>query len=246
MTKSEYAILSNKKILEYYQEDKIVIEPYNEKQLGTNSYDVTLGEWYFREQPLPSQPKPSQPKGGYIRHISYCDVNDDLYNMYSKDGVKMVWGKAMQAKTYKEYKQDGYELENIKDTEKIIIINPGETILGHTNEFIGGVNSVTTEMKCRSSLGRNFIEVCKCSGLGDCGYINRWTMEITNNSKNYKIALVVGRRLAQIMFIETDGLLNKTYDSRGKYQKGNNLEELMKNWKPDDMLPKMYLDYENN
>jgi hypothetical protein len=40
----------------------------------------------------------------------------------------------------------------------------GKTILGHTNEFLGGRGSVTTMMKARSSMGRNFIEVCKCAG----------------------------------------------------------------------------------
>lgn len=29
--------------------------------------------------------------------------------------------------------------------------------------------TVTTMMKARSSMGRNFIEVCKCAGWGDIG-----------------------------------------------------------------------------
>lgn len=62
-------------------------------------------------------------------------------------------------------------------------------------------------MKARSSIGRNFIEVCKCAGWGDVGYINRWTMEITNNSSHYAIPLVVGRRIGQIIFFETGPIL---------------------------------------
>jgi deoxycytidine triphosphate deaminase len=81
----------------------------------------------------------------------------------------------------------------------------GETILAHTNEFIGGRETVTTMMKARSSMGRNFIEVCKCAGWGDIGYVNRWTMEITNNSRFYSIPLVVGRRIAQIVFFDSEG-----------------------------------------
>ena len=94
---------------------------------------------------------------------------------------------------------------------------PGETILAHTNEFIGGRDCVTTKMKARSSMGRYFIEVCKCAGWGDVGYINRWTMEITNNSKNYIIPLVVGRRIAQMIFFETGPILEKDYTDTGKY-----------------------------
>lgn len=53
----------------------------------------------------------------------------------------------------------------------IIWVAPGETILGHTEEFIGGRHNVTTMMKARSSMGRNFIEVCKCAGWGDVGML---------------------------------------------------------------------------
>lgn len=44
-----------------------------------------------------------------------------------------------------------------------LLVRAGETILGHTNEFIGGQGGVTTMMKARSSMGRTFIEVCKVS-----------------------------------------------------------------------------------
>ena len=52
-------------------------------------------------------------------------------------------------------------LDNISPQDRIIWLKPGETILGHTNEFLGGRKTVTTMMKARSSMGRNFIEVCK-------------------------------------------------------------------------------------
>lgn len=97
-------------------------------------------------------------------------------------------------------------------------------------------------MKARSSFGRNFIEVCKCAGLGDVGYINRWTMEITNNSRYYQIPLVVGRRIAQITFFKTG--MTGDYAKGGKYQDGARLSELIESWRPDAMLPKLYRDWE--
>lgn len=94
-------------------------------------------------------------------------------------------------------------------------------------------------------MGRNFIEVCKCAGWGDIGYVNRWTMEITNNSRYYSIPLVVGRRIAQIIFFDTVGTVGKRqYGDSGKYQGSQSVEELCQNWTPTDMLPKMYLDRE--
>jgi dCTP deaminase len=91
-------------------------------------------------------------------------------------------------------------------------------------------------------LGRNFIEVCKCAGWGDVGFINRWAMEITNNSKNYIIPLVVGRRIAQIVFFETGPILDNDYTALGKYQTSTDLKQLKKDWKPEMILPKLWAD----
>lgn len=76
---------------------------------------------------------------------------------------------------------------------------------------------------------------------GDVGYVNRWTMEITNNSRFYSVPLVVGRRIAQIVFFDTDGTLGgRSYADGGKYQTTRDIKELMKNWSPISCLPKMY------
>lgn len=216
--------LSDKKILETMKKGDIIITPFNKEHLATSSYDVTLGEYFFSECP----PKHFQ----------------NIFNIYEKDHVDHVWGiEPKRAKLAKEvFKDYKFTFNNIKPTDKIILLAPGETILAHTNEFIGGKNHITTMMKARSSLGRSFIEVCKCAGWGDVGYVNRWTMEITNNSNHYYIPLVVGRRIAQIVFFETGEILEKDYASSGKYQTTTDIEKMKKNWNPMSMLPKLYID----
>ncbi|HEY4510471.1 MAG TPA: hypothetical protein VJJ73_01390 [Candidatus Paceibacterota bacterium] len=216
--------LSDKEILKHKKLGNIVIEPYRREHLATSSYDVTLGEYYFREQP---------PQGYF-----------NIYDIYSKKHTDKVWGtKPSRAEMAGDILKD-FKLDGVFPRDKVIVIKPGETVLAHTNEFIGGRNIVTTMMKARSSLGRNFIEICKCAGWGDVGYINRWTMEITNNSTHYTIPLVVGMRVAQIIFFETGEILDKSKDyvSRGKYQTTQNLGQLKKNWNPLSMLPKLYKD----
>lgn len=217
--------LSDKKILEAMKEGSIVIEPFKRANLATSSYDVTLGEYFFREQP--------------------SKYNHSLYNIWSRSHMEHVWGakKVEKAVLAKEaFKKYNFTWEGISPSDKVIILKPGETILAHTNEFIGGREHITTMMKARSSMGRNFIEVCKCAGWGDVGYINRWTMEITNNSKNYIIPLVVGRRIAQIIFFETGPILASGYEKTGKYQTTGKVSELKRKWKPEQMLPKLYMD----
>lgn len=220
-----FMALSNKRILEEMRRGAVVIEPFKRENLATSSYDVTLGEYFFREQP---------PK-----------YNHSLYNIWSKEHMEHVWGanKVERAVIAKEaFKKYRFEWNGISPNDRVIMLRPGETILAHTNEFIGGRDSVTTMMKARSSMGRNFIEVCKCAGWGDVGYVNRWTMEITNNSKNYLIPLVVGRRIAQIIFFETGPIIGSDYTKSGKYQSSKNVAQLKKAWKPAMMLPRLYLD----
>ena len=216
--------LSDKKILEAMKSGDIIISPFKRENLATSSYDLTLGEYFFKEQP----PKNFQ----------------NIFNIYEKRHVEAVWGKVpMKAKTAKEVFADcKFTFGNIASSDKVILLSPGETILAHTNEFIGGLNHITTMMKARSSLGRSFIEVCKCAGWGDVGYINRWTMEITNNSKHYQIPLVVGRRIAQLIFFETGPILDKNYADKGKYQTSTNIKQIIKEWSPLSMLPKLYTD----
>ncbi|HEY4505709.1 MAG TPA: hypothetical protein VJG67_03390 [Candidatus Paceibacterota bacterium] len=217
--------LSDRRILEAMKVGDIVITPFNRKNLATSSYDVTLGKLYFREQPHPK----------YHHHI---------YNIYNKKHTDHVWGtKPHKAERAKDaLKKYNFNWKGISPDDKIIFLDPGETILAHTNEFIGGRYHITTMMKARSSMGRVFIEVCKCAGWGDVGYTNRWTMEITNNSRFYTIPLVVGRRIAQIIFFETGPIINDNYAVTGKYQKTDNIKKIMKEWDPLSMLPRLYTD----
>ncbi len=221
-------LLSRPAIRRLRDEGQIVIEPFNERHLNTASYDVSLGEWYFREK-----------SPGY---------RSTLYNPYDEANMKRVWGtEAQQAKRLDAHPEIAGLIENgISPDDRVILIQPGETILGHTQEFVGGAgNRVCTMMKARSSMGRNFIEVCKCAGWGDIPYFNRWTMEITNNSRHYTIPLVVGRRIAQIVFFEAEALEGTDdYATAGKYQSSRDIAELQKTWNPTMMLPRMHLDFE--
>lgn len=216
--------LSDKNILKHKKLGNIIIDPFREDNLATSSYDISLGEYYFREQKAEDEMR--------------------IYNIYSKKHTERVWGgEPYRAKRAKDVLRE-YELEGINDDDRVILIGPGETILGHSEEFIGGLNTITTMMKARSSMGRSFIEVCKCAGWGDVGYINRWTMEITNNSKHYMIPLVVGRRIAQIIFFEVGPILKNDYrkSSGSKYNNSLDFAETKKSWEPSMMLPKLYKD----
>lgn len=220
-------LLSANAILRHLEKGNVIIDPFDKRKLNSASYDVSLGEWVWREQ--------------------HPGFHSSLYNPYDKTYVEKVWGKeSLQAVSAKEIMgQYAMQLENIKPDDRLILLGPGETILGHTEEFIGGRNICIGKLYARSSLGRNFVEVCKDAGWGDVGYFNRWTMEITNNSQYFSIPLVVGRRIAQMVFYEVEPIVaDLDYPKLGKYQKSPNLEEVKKSWNPFMMLPRMYEDWE--
>ena len=141
------SLLSDRAILTNLMRGTIVIQPFSLSNLSTSSYDCTLGPNYYRE----AAPEPG------------CA----LYNPYCQAMVARVWGEARVAERHSVYLQRTGQppLQGIAADDLLIWIAPGETILAHTNEYIGGRGSITTMMKARSSMGRNFIEVCKVSSI---------------------------------------------------------------------------------
>lgn len=210
-----HGVLSDVDIKRELEYGNIIITPFNENQLSNCSYDVTIGEYYY--------------KGS---------GNPEYINPWNSSHIARYWGDSKNAIVYDESMADLYKDETLKKGDKIIVLGPGETILAHTNEFIGGKNKITTMMKTRSSLGRSGICACKAAGWGDIGFINRYTMEITNFSSSH-IILPVGKRVAQIVFLYT-GITNRPY--RSKYQYTDDINELREKWMPSMMLPRLELD----
>jgi hypothetical protein len=69
-------------------------------------------------------------------------------------------------------------------------------------------------------------------------------MEIYNLNQRHTVILPVGERIAQIVFQHT-GEVDGEYSSlSGKYNtfSSNQLDKLIKNWSPEQMLPKAYTD----
>jgi len=218
--------LSKPDILEHLEKKNIIIDPFDKRNLNNVSYDVSLGEHFYRER---------------------RSARKSVLNPYSEKSVLQFWRHYKAERAADIRKKTGFSdlEENIADDDRMILLEPGETVLAHTQEFIGGRYCLTTDMKARSTAGRVTIGVCKCAGWGDIGYINRWTMEVTNFSRFHHVPLVVGRRYAQLVFIGVTPIEEKDdYSKEGKYQTEIDLEKLKQIWKPEDMLPKKWKDWE--
>lgn len=208
--------LSDKEILAARERGDIVIEPFDERCLGTDSYDVRLGEFFYRERL----------------------EQDEIFNPFSVLDVAAVWHEEV-ATPWELGFGDGW-----RRGDRAILVKPGETILAHTQEFIGTRCNYTTQMHARSSAGRSMIGVCKCAGKGDVGFFNRWTMEITSFSRYHTIPLKVGMCIAQIEFLPVGETLRTYGSTHGKYQDSSDLQLVMANWRPEMMLPRFHQDWE--
>lgn len=217
--------LSKPDILKHIELGNIVIDPFDQKNLNNASYDVRLGNYFHRQHRMD---------------------HTQTINPYHENSIKKMYSKAKKAIPVKQIRSKTNPFYGFDDNDLVILIDPHETILAHTIEFIGGKNgipkkcgAVAAVMRSRSSVGRIGIAVCKCAGWGDIGYINRWTMEITNFS-NGIIPLPVGMRIAQIIFKEVTPIDETDfYHKKGKYQRSVDIKRLKNSWKPEDMLPQL-------
>lgn len=88
----------------------------------------------------------------------------------------------------------------VKESESFII-QPGEFVLGVTEEFISVPNDLVVRVEGRSSLGRLGIIIHSTAGFVDPGFSGTITLEISNINR-LPIALYPGMRICQIA-IET-------------------------------------------
>jgi deoxycytidine triphosphate deaminase len=219
------SVYSNVQIKRAVKEGKIVFHPYEEGHIAGSSVDVTLGHYFYKQE---------------------YQEEARVYNPFDKQDVARYFKGPLEAIPHKEWcETHGYQpFANIPEDHPIIVLRPGERILAHTHEFIGIKAPGTSTMQARSTWGRNGVAVCLDAGWGDPGYINRWTMEIYNMNQHESVVLPVGERIAQLVFYETGEVDLEYKHLSGKYQMAasDNLQTIIANWSPEQMLPRAYKD----
>lgn len=219
------SVYSNVQIRQAIKEGHIVCHPLVMQNIAGSSIDVTLGDWFYRTE--------RSGVSGFYNPFDPKDVGRYFDGPHRAE-IHSSWAKANGRQLFK----------GIPPNQPIIVVRPGERLLGHTHEFIGIKAPGTSTLQARSTWGRNGVAVCIDAGWGDPGYINRWTLEIYNMNQHESVVLPAGERIAQMVFYETGPVDGEYKKLSGKYQTGSstNVENLIRDWRPEQMLPKAYKD----
>lgn len=222
------AVYSNTEINKAVKDGTIVCVPFTEDNVSEASLDFTLGHYFYKQE---------------------YEEEAKVYNPFDEGDVSRYFKGPLAAMPHKEWcDKHGYQLfKNIPEDHPIIVLRPGERILAHTHEFVGiRTHGGACEVKSRSSWGRNGVAVCFDAGWVDPGYINRITLEIYNLNMHESVVLPVGERIGQLIFHTTGPVEGGYAEGRGgmsgKYQHTDDLDELIRTWKPEMMLPRAYKD----
>lgn len=113
---------------------------------------------------------------------------------------------------------------DVKDNEPFIV-QPGEFILGVTEEIITVPDDLVVRVEGRSSLGRLGIIVHSTAGFVDPGFSGTITLEISNLNR-LPVALYPGMRVCQLAFEKMTSAAEQPYHLKpfSKYQ-GQTLPE---------------------
>ena len=222
-------VYSDREIRNGITSGNIVVRPFSPEAINGASLDVRLGPWCYR----------ILGPDAFGRRVFNPFDEDAVASYFSLDRAAPLAQVIKTPAVPNSVRKELERLRNIPEDRLVILLAPGERILGHTEEFVGIFDGVS-EMRARSTWGRCGITVALCAGWGDPGYVNRWTMEIANSNPSW-VPLLVGERVAQIVFHQT-GPVARRYGKGGKYQAGEDIEALIRGWSPDQMLPRAYKD----
>lgn len=179
----------------------ITITPFDEKCLGSNSYDLHLGKQlkiYKNTLPYGMYPALEYHKGRvYSMRDWFWDYS--AYLEYRKYPEKYDPRNP-------RFLLDPCDAESHKTTELEIpnhgaILSPAIGYLGHTVEYTETYN-LFPYIDGKSSIGRNFILNHHTAGRGDDGFCGQWTLEIKTL---YPTVVYPDMRIGQIYYEEFTG-----------------------------------------
>lgn len=186
----------------------IIIEPFNIACLGSNSYDLHLGDTLrVYAQTIPVGMRPAIKYDQMRRDYSMRDwfYHTRKYREYLAHPEQYDFRNPMYLLNPCDEKS--HRIIDIKIPETGLILSPSVGYLGATLEYTETRN-LFPYIDGKSSVGRNFILNHHTAGRGDDGFCGEWTLEIR---VLYPTVVFPNMRIGQIYYEEFKGA-RKPYD----------------------------------
>ena len=228
-------MLSGLEIKRQIELGAIKIEPFNEKQLNPNSYNIKLGKHLKVYKIASYGPNYVSEKVNNMMKDSideYAEMCKTLINLDASEETKNKQNKIINELTEKRIKYEHQilreialdpkkdnEVLNIEIPEEGYVLIPGILYLGTTEEYTETYGFIPN-IDGRSTTGRLGIEIHRTAGFGDNGFKGKWTLEIT---ATHPVVVYAGMEIGQLYYEEINGDTSMKYD--GKYQNQNDVEQ---------------------
>jgi dCTP deaminase len=200
-------MLTGDEILRQVQLGNIVIDPFDEKQLGANSYDLRLSDQIVVYDERPA-------KG----------IGDRPYETWTDPATKKSHRVLDMAK-------DNPTVALTISPEGMLLV-PGRVYLACTQEYTE-TRGFCPKIEGRSSVGRLGIVTHLTAGFGDNGFCGDWTLEI---SVVEPVRVYAGVRICQIVYETLVGEQDRKYEGRYQGQCGPKASRLWRDVAEDRRL----------
>lgn len=192
-------ILDPHKVEQAVERGKMVVFPaLQPDQIGSWTFDVSCGSTFYR----PVQSRFKAYHGRNRMHI----VRETLDFREGKPDWRSLCERF-----------NLFELMDGEDEKQIdYVLEPGDFVLGVTEQFIGIPTNLAAEISGKSRNGRVGITAEMSAEVIDAGFLGQLALEIANTGHN-RFALYPGLPIAQIKLHEL-----KTPTTKPHYKKGSN------------------------
>lgn len=181
----------------------IIIKPFDIKCLGSNSYDLHLGDTlrvYKRTLPRGMHPAiPYDPEKKEEWSMRDWFVNAAVYQDYLAN--PQDYDPRNPKFMLNPCDEKSHETIDIKIPDTGLVLSPDVGYLGTTVEYTE-THNLFPYIDGKSSVGRNFILNHHTAGRGDDGFCGQWTLEIRTT---YPTVVFPFMRIGQIYYEEFTG-----------------------------------------
>jgi dCTP deaminase len=188
-------ILVDRHIEREMTKGNLIIDPFNKKNLGPNSYDMTLAPTckIYHPHAIKGQP-----------------MTDDKFREWIDFKDRVGYGEKFELDCRKDNPVFEFEIQ-----EEGFVLQPNHLYLYSCAETIGVGGDICATVMGKSSLGRLGLDIHVCAGFIDTGFgIDKRSSLVLEMRTIYPLRIYPGMKICQIKFEQTTGEPDEAYNKK--------------------------------